>query len=69
MGGGGIFVPILIILGGFVTKEAVPISNALIGGASVANYMQMFRRRHPHADRPLIYYDIALLMQPATLST
>lgn len=31
VGGGGIFVPILIILGGFITKEAVPISNALIG--------------------------------------
>lgn len=69
VGGGGIFVPILIILGGFITKEAVPISNALIGGASIANYIQMFRRRHPRANRPLIYYDVALLMQPATLST
>jgi uncharacterized membrane protein YfcA len=34
VGGGGLFVPLLIFVGGFITKEAVPLSNCLIGTVS-----------------------------------
>jgi len=68
IGGGGVFVPILILIGGFQTRFAVPLSNALIGGASIANYIQMGPRRHPFAKRPLIEYNLALLMQPMALA-
>eukprot|EP01129_Flabellula_baltica_P008015 TRINITY_DN3156_c0_g1_i1.p2 TRINITY_DN3156_c0_g1~~TRINITY_DN3156_c0_g1_i1.p2 ORF type:complete len:119 (+),score=18.55 TRINITY_DN3156_c0_g1_i1:408-764(+) len=40
----------------------------MIGGAALANYIQLGPRRHPNVDRPLIYYDMALLMQPLTLA-
>lgn len=43
-------------------------SKLLIGGASIANYIQMGPKRHPLADRPLISYNLALLMQPIALA-
>jgi uncharacterized membrane protein YfcA len=58
----------LIFIGQFVTKEAIPLSNTLIVGASIANFIQFFNRYHPHIKRSLIYYDLAILMEPATLS-
>lgn len=68
IGGGGVFVPVLILLGGFDTSHAVPLSNLLIGGASIANYIQLFRKKHPFANRPLIDYDLAMLLQPLSLA-
>eukprot|EP01130_Rhizamoeba_saxonica_P010312 TRINITY_DN4220_c0_g1_i3.p1 TRINITY_DN4220_c0_g1~~TRINITY_DN4220_c0_g1_i3.p1 ORF type:complete len:420 (-),score=54.50 TRINITY_DN4220_c0_g1_i3:554-1813(-) len=67
IGGGGVFVPVLILVGRFSPKDAVPLSNCLIGGASIANYLQMGRYKHPTANRPLIYYNLAMLMQPLAL--
>jgi len=40
----------------------------LIGGAALANWIQMGPKRHPSANRPLISYDLALLMQPLALA-
>jgi len=67
VGGGGVFVPLLILVGGFNPKEAVSLSNALIGGAAIANFVQMLPTRHPYADRPLIEYNLALFIQPLSL--
>jgi len=68
IGGGGIFVPILVLVGQFVTKEAVPLSNIIVSGASVANLVQNFPKRHPtFPNRPLIDYSVALLIEPQTL--
>eukprot|EP01128_Nolandella_sp_AFSM9_P006016 TRINITY_DN3023_c0_g1_i1.p1 TRINITY_DN3023_c0_g1~~TRINITY_DN3023_c0_g1_i1.p1 ORF type:complete len:241 (-),score=60.07 TRINITY_DN3023_c0_g1_i1:76-735(-) len=68
IGGGGVFIPVLILVGGFSPKHAIPLSNLLIGGASIANYIQMGPKRHPLVDRPLIDYNIALIMQPIALA-
>ncbi|KAL9645030.1 hypothetical protein ABK040_004523 [Willaertia magna] len=66
-GGGGLFVPLLHVAGQFGTNLAVPISNVIIFGAGVVNFATLVFKRHPHADRPLIDYDIALMMEPSTL--
>jgi uncharacterized membrane protein YfcA len=67
IGGGGVFIPILFLLGGFRLKDAVPISNVMIAGASIANYIQMAPQRHPNVNRPLIYYDLAMIINPLAL--
>eukprot|EP00163_Fabomonas_tropica_P003099 TRINITY_DN1257_c1_g3_i3.p1 TRINITY_DN1257_c1_g3~~TRINITY_DN1257_c1_g3_i3.p1 ORF type:complete len:558 (-),score=101.50 TRINITY_DN1257_c1_g3_i3:80-1720(-) len=66
-GGGGIFVPMLIVVVGFSPKEAIPLSKAMIFGGAVSNLIFNARRRHPLADRPVIDYDLALMMEPLTL--
>jgi uncharacterized membrane protein YfcA len=67
VGGGGIFVPILILITYFDPKDAIPLSNTLIGAAAIANWIQMGRKRHPKANRPLIDYHLALIIQPLAL--
>eukprot|EP00026_Physarum_polycephalum_P006878 Phypoly_transcript_06931.p1 GENE.Phypoly_transcript_06931~~Phypoly_transcript_06931.p1 ORF type:complete len:475 (+),score=42.28 Phypoly_transcript_06931:38-1462(+) len=68
IGGGGIYVPVLILVGEFVTKEAVPLSNVIVTGASIANLFVNFRKRNPNdKNKPLIDYSVALLIEPQTL--
>ena len=67
LGGGGLLVPLYMLvlhLGRF----AIPLSNATIFGASIANVLLNWRRRHPEADRPLIAFDVALMLEPITLA-
>jgi hypothetical protein len=39
----------------------------LIGGASIANFFQMVRKRNPQRDKPLIDYSLAMILQPLSL--
>ena len=57
VGGGGLYVPILILAGGFEPHEAVPLSKVIVFGASLAS---LTRWRH-------IDLDVAILLEPATL--
>jgi uncharacterized membrane protein YfcA len=59
----------LILVAEFTTAEAIPLSNCIILGASIANYFQLFRFRHPNksVSRPLISYELAILIQPFAL--
>uniref|UniRef100_A0A6B2L2X6 Membrane transporter protein n=1 Tax=Arcella intermedia TaxID=1963864 RepID=A0A6B2L2X6_9EUKA len=68
IGGGGVFIPVLILLGGFKTSDAIPLSNVMIFGSSMASMFLVLRQSHPHADKPLIEYDLAMVMQPLALS-
>eukprot|EP01062_Namystynia_karyoxenos_P023445 TRINITY_DN1905_c0_g1_i3.p1 TRINITY_DN1905_c0_g1~~TRINITY_DN1905_c0_g1_i3.p1 ORF type:complete len:611 (+),score=201.38 TRINITY_DN1905_c0_g1_i3:82-1833(+) len=72
IGGGGIIVPIYILVLGFEDKRAIPLSNLTILGGSIANCIMNWRRRHPAAgkgvDRPLIDFDLALAMEPLTIA-
>eukprot|EP00741_Cyanophora_paradoxa_P009872 tig00001669_g9562.t1 len=68
IGGGGLYVPLFIFALGFTTREAIPLSKATIFGVSLGNMIQLFRKRHPHADRPIIDFDMALVLEPTTLS-
>jgi len=59
---------VILILGmGFTSGDAIPLSNVLIGGAAVASFIILARKKHTKANRPLIHYRIALLMEPCTL--
>eukprot|EP01133_Synstelium_polycarpum_P012599 gene12599-14785_t len=67
VGGGGIYIPILILVQKFSPKTAIPLSNCLVAGCSMANLIQNFPRRHPHANKHLIDYSVVLLIEPLTL--
>lgn len=67
IGGGGLLVPIYILIFKFPAKNAIPLSNVTVFGGAVANTMFNCRKRHPLADRPLIDWSIILNMEPLTI--
>lgn len=68
IGGGGILVPIYILVMDFSPKKAIPLSNVTILGGSLSNMYLNSKKRHPNADRPCIDYDLANLMEPLTIA-
>jgi hypothetical protein len=52
---------------GFTTAEAVALSNITIMGGALANFLFNIRRRHPRLPRPLIDWDLILVMEPTTM--
>ena len=68
IGGGGILVPTYILVMGFTAKEAIPLSNVTVFGGAIANTLLNVRKRHPLADRPLIDWDLILVMEPLTIA-
>ena len=68
IGGGGLLVPIYLIVMGWSVKNAVPLSNATIFGNAVTNIIINFPLRHPTADRPLVDFDLALVLIPMELT-
>jgi len=73
IGGGGLFVPIYMILLGAGPKGAVPLSKATILGGAIGNFISLSRARHPkakthpQAERPMIDYESSTLMQSGEL--
>lgn len=68
IGGGGVLVPTYIFVLGFEPKYAIPLSNCTILGSSLSNLVLNVSKRHPKADRPLIDWDIMLMMEPLTIA-
>ena len=68
IGGGGILVPLYILVMGFSPKHAIPLSNVTVLGGAVANTMLNAAKRHPLADRPLVDWDLILVMEPLTIA-
>mmetsp|Transcript_17478 Transcript_17478/g.35935 ORF Transcript_17478/g.35935 Transcript_17478/m.35935 type:complete len:540 (+) Transcript_17478:71-1690(+) len=68
IGGGGILVPIYILVMGFSPKHGIPLSNVTVFGGSLANMILNTQKRHPLADRPLIDWDLILVMEPLTIA-
>jgi len=68
IGGGGILVPIYILVMGFSPKHAIPLSNITVFGGACANTFLNAKKRHPHADRPLVDWDLILVMEPLTIA-
>jgi len=68
IGGGGILVPIYSLIFGFSAKHAIPLSNVTVLGGAVANTVLNARKRHPLADRPLVDWDLILVMEPLTIA-
>ena len=68
IGGGGILVPIYILVLGFTPKHAIPLSNITVFGGALANTLLNARKRHPLANRPLVDWDLILVMEPLTIA-
>lgn len=68
IGGGGILVPIYILVMGFSPKHGIPLSNVTVFGGAIANMVLNTQKRHPLADRPLIDWDLILVMEPLTIA-
>mmetsp|Transcript_13011 Transcript_13011/g.19628 ORF Transcript_13011/g.19628 Transcript_13011/m.19628 type:complete len:493 (+) Transcript_13011:103-1581(+) len=66
IGGGGILVPLLILIFGFSPKMAIPLSNFTILGSSLTNLTLNLSKRHPDVDRPLVDWDLIMIMEPLT---
>jgi uncharacterized membrane protein YfcA len=67
IGGGGFYLPVFILILSLAPQEAVPLSKVTIFGVALGGYLVNFRKRHPDADRPLIAYNVAQIMEPMTL--
>ena len=68
MGGGGLFVPIFVLIVGLLPEEAIPLSQATIFGGAIVNLFQNLGLAHPHdRDRSIIDYDTLLMLQPCML--
>lgn len=68
IGGGGMLVPLLILVYGFSPKHAIALSNFCIVGSSITNMVMNLSKRHPIADRPLVDWDLILVMEPLTMA-
>lgn len=68
IGGGGMLVPLYILVMGFHPKNAIALSNFTIVGSSVTNIIMNLSKRHPDADRPLVDWDLILVMEPLTMA-
>jgi hypothetical protein len=67
IGGGGIVVPIYIIVLGLSPRFAIPLGSVTVLGGSLAGLLLNLKRRHPLADRPVIDWDLVLVMEPLVL--
>ncbi|KAL3679111.1 hypothetical protein R1sor_022067 [Riccia sorocarpa] len=68
LGGGGLFVPLFNLLLQFDSKTSAALSNFMILGGSTVNLWINLRQHHPvWAHKPLIDFDVLLLMQPNML--
>ena len=67
IGGGGIVVPFYIIVLGLSPRFAIPLGSVTVLGGSLAGLILNLRRRHPLADRPVIDWDLILVMEPLVL--
>ncbi|XP_055828784.1 sulfite exporter TauE/SafE family protein 5-like isoform X2 [Solanum dulcamara] len=68
IGGGGLYVPILIIVAGVDLKPASSFSAFMVTGGSIANVVcSIFLPSPKHGGKILVDFDIALLSQPCIL--
>lgn len=59
--------PLFLIVLGAPTRDSVAMSNVCIMGGSLTAFLVNVRRRHPTLNRPLIDWDVMLLMEPTTI--
>ena len=68
VGGGPIYIPVLLLLGQYPNSVATAISSVLIFGSSTAIFIMLAPRKHPTENRPLIDYDAVALTEPIILA-
>merc|ERR1719453_223498 len=63
VGGGGLYVPLLMFVLSFGAREATALSQAMLFGGAFAAFVYNFQMCHPARQaRPLINFELALLM-------
>ena len=67
IGPGAILVAVFIIVMDFQPKVAIPLSCITGLGVTFLSTLMNMRKRHPLSDRPLIDWDLVLIMEPLTL--
>jgi hypothetical protein len=67
VGGGGLFIPLLILINGFDPHTAMPISVLMVFMVGVVTTLLNFHAKHPTANRPLIDFTVVLYLSPASL--
>merc|ERR1712190_160992 len=68
LGGGGVFVPIYILILGYPPKFAAALSQATIFGGSIVNLLMNLRKHHPlRTHRPLTDFSTLLIFEPMLL--
>jgi uncharacterized membrane protein YfcA len=71
IGGGGLLVPLYVLVMNFEADYASPLSSAAIMGGSIVGfviYCQRWHERYPAIQRPLIDYETTALLIPALLA-
>mmetsp|Transcript_46946 Transcript_46946/g.132402 ORF Transcript_46946/g.132402 Transcript_46946/m.132402 type:complete len:420 (-) Transcript_46946:262-1521(-) len=69
VGGGGLFVPLLMIVLSFDAVTASALSQAMLLGGALAAFAYNLSQSHPRVKaRPLVDYELACLMGPALMS-
>lgn len=69
LGGGGIFVPVFILIMGMSAQQAIPLSQAVIFFGSIVNLYVNYPLKHPKfSDRPLIDFNSLVVMEPMLLA-
>jgi len=68
VGGGGLYVPLLMFVLSLETRVATALSQAMLFGGAFAALVYNARMSHPaRPERPLINFELALLMAPALM--
>jgi uncharacterized membrane protein YfcA len=65
--GGGLFIPILIIIMEFYTHEAIPISKLMIFAGSLTTFILNLKLKHPSRNSICLDYNISILFVPMLL--
>jgi len=68
LGGGSLFVPLMMIFFGMNAHEAIPLSNALTFANSVVKYIKSFNEKHPDIPhKPIVDFNVAILFNPCMM--
>lgn len=65
IGGGSVFMPILLIIFQYNTNDAVPMSSCVTCGVQLCRLIISYWERHPKANRPAIDYALAGVFTPS----
>lgn len=65
LGGGSLFVPLMMIFFEMNAHQAIPLSNALTFANSVVKYITSFNEKHPEIPhRPVVDFNVAIVFNP-----
>jgi len=67
VGGGGLVIPILLLMFKFYTHEAIPISKLTIFTGAFTSFLLGFKQKHPNRKAITIDYNIPYLIVPMLL--